>query len=122
MNYIINCLREKSNSKTLRKHVARENHFATARLRILKRLKKNKQNQESPPFGKFVTEVLIFAVANTFFQLSQVFFTDSHTNFCFGLLWKHDFNLRSSHWSCSVKKGVNFTGKHLTLKFPFSRD
>ena len=35
-----------------------------------------------------------------------------------GLLWKYELNLRSSHWSCSVKKGnlknfANFTGKNL---------
>ena len=41
---------------------------------------------------------------------------DSRIGFCPGLLWKHELNLRSSHYSCSIKKGVlrnfaNFTGK-----------
>ena len=48
--------------------------------------------------------VWIFAVANTFFQLNLVFIADSCTGFCLGLLWKHELYLRSSHWSCSVKK------------------
>ena len=46
------------------------------------------------------------------------YFPDSRTGFCSGLLWKYELNLRSIHWSCSVKKGVlrnfaNFTGKQL---------
>ena len=28
----------------------------------------------------------------------------SRAGFCSGLLWKHELYLRSSHWSCSVKK------------------
>ena len=64
----------------------------------------------------------IFAAANTFFQLNLVFTADSRTGFCSGLLWKHELNLRSGHWSCSAKKGVlrnfaNFTGKHLYWSF-----
>ena len=56
--------------------------------------------------------------ANTFFQLNQVFIPDSGTDFSSGLLWNHNLNFRSSHWSCSVKKGVLknfviFTEKHL---------
>ena len=43
----------------------------------------------------------IFVTANTFFLLNMVFIADSHTGFCSGLLWKHELNLRSSHWSCS---------------------
>ena len=42
--------------------------------------------QELPPFGKFVTEVLIFAAANTVFQLNLIFIADSRTGFCAGLL------------------------------------
>ena len=45
-----------------------------------------KKQQELPPFDKFISEVLIFAVANTFFQLHLVFIADSHTCFCFGFL------------------------------------
>ena len=30
-----------------------------------------------------------------------------------GLLWKYELNVKSSHWSCSVKNFANFTGKHL---------
>ena len=57
-----------------------------------------------------------------FFQLNLVFIADSCTGFCSGLLWKHELNLRSIHWGCSVKKGVlktfaNFTGKHLCWSF-----
>ena len=38
------------------------------------------------------------------------------------IFWKHELNIRSSHWSCSVKKGVlknfaNFTEKHLCWSF-----
>ena len=52
-----------------------------------------------------------------FFQLNLVFIGDSRTSFCSEFLWKHELNLRRSHWS-SLKKGVlrsfaNFTGKHL---------
>ena len=45
----------------------------------------------------------IFVAANTFFLLNMVFIIDSRTGFYSGLLWKHELNLRSSHWSCSVK-------------------
>ena len=45
-----------------------------------------KKQQELPHFDKFISEVLIFAVANTFFQLHLVFIADSHTRFCFGFL------------------------------------
>ena len=34
----------------------------------------------------------------------MVFIADSRAGFCFGLLWKYELNLRSSHWSSSVKK------------------
>ena len=34
-----------------------------------------------------------------FLHLNRVFIADSRTNFR-----KHELNLRSSHWSCSVKK------------------
>ena len=46
----------------------------------------------------------IFVAANTFSQLNMVFIADSCTGFCSGVFWKHELNLRSSHWSCSVKK------------------
>ena len=48
--------------------------------------KKNKKKQELPPFDKFISEVLIFAVVNTFFLLNLVFIADSRTCFCFGFL------------------------------------
>ena len=59
--------------------------------RIQKKQKKThthtqKKQQELPHFDKFISEVLIFAVANTFFQLHLVFIADSHTRFCFGFL------------------------------------
>ena len=62
--------------------------------------------------------MLIFATANTFFQLNLVFIAKSRTGFRSGILWKYELKVRSSHWSCSVKIGVlkyfaNFTGKHL---------
>ena len=74
------------------------------------------------PISPYLTEVLIFATANTFFQLNQLFIAHSCTGFCPGLLWKHELNLRSSNWSCSVKKGAlkffaNFTEKHLCWSF-----
>ena len=46
----------------------------------------------------------ICVAANTFLQLNMVFIADSCTRFCSRLLWKHELNLRSSHWSCSVKR------------------
>ena len=46
----------------------------------------------------------IFVTANTFLELNMVFIADGRTGFCSGLLWKHELNLRSSHWSCSVKR------------------
>ena len=65
-----------------------------------------------------LNEVLIFATANNFFQLNLVFIAYSRTGFCSGILWKYELNVRSSHWSCSLKNGVlkyfaNYTGKHL---------
>ena len=48
----------------------------------------------------------IFVAANTFLQLNIICIADSRTGYCSGLLWKHELNLRSSHWSCSVKNGV----------------
>ena len=68
----------------------------------------------------------IFAAANTFFQLNFVFIAYSHTGFCSGLRVKHELNLRSSHWSCSVKKRCSwkFCKLHrntLVLKFLFHR-
>ena len=52
-----------------------------------------------------------------FFQLNLIFIANNQTAFCSGLLWKHQWNLRSSYWNCSVTKSVlkNFaklTGKH----------
>ena len=54
-------LERKQNNKrvTLAKHVTQQNHSVLAKFRILKGLKGEK-NQEFPPFGKFVNEVLIF--------------------------------------------------------------
>ena len=43
----------------------------------------------------------IFVAANAFFLLNMVFIGDSRTGFCSGLHWKHELNLRSSHWNCS---------------------
>ena len=45
-----------------------------------------------------------FVAANTFLWLNMVFIADSCTAFCSRPLWKHECNLRSSHWICSVKK------------------
>ena len=39
-----------------------------------------------------------------FLIVDIVFIADSRTGFCSGLLWKRELNLRSIHWSCSVKK------------------
>ena len=68
----------------------------------------------------------IFAGANNFFQLNFVFITDSHTGFCCGLRVKHELNLRSSHWSRSVKRGCSskfckFHRNTLVLKSPIHR-
>ena len=60
----------------------------------------------------------IFTAGDTFFQLNLVFIAGSRNGFHSELLWKHELNVRSSHWNSSVKKGVlrnfaSFTGKHL---------
>ena len=51
--------------------------------RMLK--KKDKKIQELS-----LTEILIFATANTFFQLNLVFIAESHTGFRSGILWKYE--------------------------------
>ena len=56
--------------------------------------------------------MLIFARANTFFQLNLLFIAKSPTRFRSGILWKYELKVRTSHWSCSVKI-ANFTGKPL---------
>ena len=63
---------------------------------------KEQKTQELAPFGKFVTEVPIFAAANIFF--SWIWYSYGRTGFCSELFWKHELNIRSSHWSSSVKK------------------
>ena len=45
----------------------------------------------------------VFVAANTFFLLNMVFITDSRTDFCSGLLWKHELNFRSSHWHLGLQ-------------------
>ena len=47
--------------------------------------KKDKKIQELS-----LTEILIFATANTFFQLNLVFIAESHTGFRSGILWKYE--------------------------------
>ena len=59
-----------------------------------------------------------FSRQQILFQLNLVFIADSHTCFCAELLWRHELNVRSSHWNSSVKKGVfrnfaSFTGRQL---------
>ena len=57
------------------------------------RLQKNKKNQELPTCGKLFAEVVIFVSVNTFFQLTLVCTTDSHTGFCSVLLLReHELN------------------------------
>ena len=58
-----------------KKHATWQNHFVIAKFRKLR-----------------------------FFQLNLVFIADSRTGLCSGLLSKYELNVRSSHWSCSVKK------------------
>ena len=109
MNYIIFY-----DQNILAKHVTRQNHFFIAKFKKLRTLKKGKINSGII----FLAEVLIFAAANTFFQLNLVFIAKSRTGFRSGILWKYELKVRSSHWSYSVKIGVlkyfaNFTEKHL---------
>ena len=59
-----------------------------------------------------------FGGSKYLFQLNLVCIGDSRIGFCPALFWKQELNLRGSHCSCSMKKGVfrsfvNFTGKHL---------
>ena len=74
--------------------------------------------QELHPFSKFITELMILAVAKNIFQLNLVFIADSRTGLCSRFLLKHKVKLTSSYLSCSVKKRCflnfpNFIGKHL---------
>ena len=50
--------------------------------------------------------LLDFRSKKNFFQLNLVFIVDKWTGFCSGQLEKHEWNVRCSHWSCSVKKSV----------------
>ena len=52
----------------------------------------------------YVGSVWVFVAGNLFLQLIMVFIADSRTGFCCGFLRKHILNLRSNHWSCSVKR------------------
>ena len=66
----------------------------------------------------YATCFWIFTAANTFFQLNLARIGDKCISFCPGLLWKQELNLRSSHCSFPIKKGilkifVSFTEKHL---------
>ena len=62
--------------------------------------------------------LLDFRGSKYLFQLNLVRIGDKCIGFCPGLLWKQELNLRSSHCSFPIKKGVlrnfvNFTEKHL---------
>ena len=80
---------------------------------------KHNAGRRRPPFAEHLRWLLLnFCGSKYFFQQNVVFIADSHTGFCSELLWKHELNVRRSHWNFSVKKGVfrnftNFTGKHL---------
>ena len=109
MNYIIFY-----DQNILAKYVTRNNHFFIVKFKNLRTLKKGYINSGII----FLTEMVIFATANTLFQQNLVFIAKSRTGFRSGILWKYELKVRSSHWSCSVKIGVlkyfaNFTGKHL---------
>ena len=72
----ISCLREKNNNReNLAKHVTWQNQFVRAKFRILKGFKRIKKNQNLPPFGKFVAEVLILRSSRSqmFFKIGDSF-------------------------------------------------
>ena len=101
----------------LTKHVTRQTHFVIAKFKKL-RILKEKDKKNSGIIS--LTEVLIFWTANTFSQLNLVFIVDSRTGFRSRIFWKYKLNVRSSHWSFSVKNGVlkyfaNFTGNTWTI-------
>ena len=63
------CLREKNNNrKILTKHVTRQNHILIAKYWILREVISDQKHQKLPPFGKFVSKLLIFAAANNSFS------------------------------------------------------
>ena len=66
------------------------------------RLEKDNEMGGNIPVGKF--SFWIFAAPITFLQLNMVFIADSGIGFCSVLLWKYELSLRSSNWSCSIKK------------------
>ena len=138
-----------SNRKSLGKTVTWQNHSVIAKYRILKILSLIFKSSRSQmffkigvlknfailvPFSNKVAGFLlqntyngcfwIFVAENTFLQLNFVFIADNCTNFCPRLLWKHELNLRSSHWSCSVKKAVfrNFQIAHIKSLFHIAAD
>ena len=67
-----------------------------------------------PLFNNKVTEFLfqkrysdsslIFVAVNTIFQLNLVFFADSRTSFCAGLLWQHELNLKLKLFLVTVQR------------------
>ena len=53
-----------------------------------------------PPFAEHLQWLLLnFGGSKYFFQQNLVFIADGHTGFCSELLWKHESNVRSSHWN-----------------------
>ena len=71
-----NFSREKNNDrKILIKHVLQKNHLILANF--------EHGQEELPTSGKHFPEAVIYAAANTFFQLTLVFTADGHNGFCF---------------------------------------
>ena len=72
-----------------------------------------------PSFTEHLRWLLLnFRGSRYFIQLALVFAADSNTGVCSELLWKHELNVRNSHWNSSAKKGVfrnfaSFTEKQL---------
>ena len=57
-----------------------------------------------PSFTDHLRWLFLDLTADTFFQLNLVFTADNRTGFYSELLWKHELNLRSSHWKSSLEK------------------
>ena len=98
----ISCLRGKNNNrKTLVKQVTWQNHSVIAKFRILKGFKKI-EKKKLPPFGKFVTEKLIFRSSRS--QL--VFFHSLFLIKSEAFFYRAPTVAASEFSTCSIKKGL----------------
>ena len=83
-------------------------HGCFSKMVLLKISEYSQENTCAGPCRPSFTEHLSwllqhFRGSKFFFQVNLVSIADCHTGFYAELLWKHDLNLRGSHWNSSVK-------------------